>query len=78
MASIRVDRGELKSARYKSSKGHLILLVGYTPNGDYIVNDPYSEVPNGAEIEYTEADIGKVWLDKGGVAVVIRAPGAKN
>lgn len=78
MASIRVGRGDLKAARYKTSNGHLILLVGYTASGNYIVNDPYSEGAGGAEIEYTEAEIAKVWLDKGGVGIVIRRPGVKN
>jgi hypothetical protein len=74
MASIRANPGELRNARYKKTRGHLILLIGNRANGDYIVNDPYSEGPRGAEIIYARADIEKVWLDNGGVGIVIRKP----
>jgi hypothetical protein len=78
MASIRVARGELRNAQYKTSGGHLILLVGLRANGDYIVNDPYSAGPGGAEIDYAAEDIEKVWLEKGGVGILIRPPGAEK
>lgn len=71
IASIRVDEGELRGARYPKSNGHLIVITGMTPGGKVIVNDPYSAGPGGAEIEYETVDIEKVWLDRGGVAVVI-------
>lgn len=74
MASIRANPGELRNARYKKTRGHLILIVGTRANGDYIVNDPYSEGPRGAEITYAREDIEKVWLDNGGVGIVIRKP----
>ncbi|MGI8907995.1 MAG: C39 family peptidase [Candidatus Sumerlaeaceae bacterium] len=74
MASIRVGKGELNRALYSASGGHLMLLRGFRRNGDYIVNDPYSAGPKGGAIDYTEEDIGKVWLDKGGVGIIIRNP----
>lgn len=74
MASIRVILGELPSSSYKKSNGHLILLCGFRKNGDYIVNDPYCSGPKGAEIYYPAHEIEKVWLDKGGVGIIIRKP----
>jgi hypothetical protein len=74
VASIRVRSGELSGAKYRKSKGHLILIRGFTAAGNYIVNDPYSPGPRGKEIEYAAADLDKVWLDKGGVAIVMRKP----
>lgn len=71
IASIRVNEGELRGARYPKSNGHLIVITGMKPGGKVIVNDPYSAGPGGAEIEYEADDIEKVWLDRGGVAVVI-------
>lgn len=71
IASIRVGEGELRNARYPKSNGHIIVIVGHDANGDYIVNDPYSAGPGGAEIRYFADDIEKVWLDKGGVAVLV-------
>jgi hypothetical protein len=74
MASIRVDNGELHGAEYQKSNGHLILLVGFRSNGDYIVNDPYTLGPRGGAIDYSQGDIEKVWLDKGGVGLIIKKP----
>lgn len=74
MASIRAKQGELRGARYKFSGGHLICIRGFTADGDYIVNDPYSAGPGGKEIVYHKEDIAKVWFEKGGVGIVIRKP----
>jgi hypothetical protein len=74
VASIRAGKNELPSSEYKSTNGHLILIRGFTPDGDYIVNDPYSQGPEGAESVYGKDEITKVWLDKGGVGVVIHPP----
>jgi hypothetical protein len=74
MASIRVADGELRGADYRKSNGHLILLVGFKTNGDYIVNDPYTTGPGGAAIDYHQDDIEKVWLECGGVGLIIKLP----
>lgn len=71
IASIRVGEKELRNARYPKSNGHIIVIIGYDAKGDYIINDPYSAGPGGAEIRYFAEDMEKVWLDKGGVAVLV-------
>ncbi len=71
IASIRVGKGELRGARYPKSDGHLIVITGYNGLDKVRVNDPYSVGPGGGEIEYETSDIEKVWLDKGGVAILI-------
>lgn len=71
IVSIRVAEGELRRAAYPKSNGHIIVVTGMRKNGDYIVNDPYSVGPGGAEIDYISEDMAKVWLDKGGVAVLV-------
>lgn len=71
IASIRVQEGELRGARYPKSNGHLIVITGITPDGKVLVNDPYSAGPGGEEIEYERADIETCWLDRGGVAIVV-------
>lgn len=76
MASIRVKEGELPTARYPKSAGHLILIRGFRPDGAFVVNDPYSPGSGGAEIVYSEEEMTKVWFDKGGVGIVIRRPAA--
>lgn len=77
IASIRVGEGELRGARYPKSNGHLIVIVGYGENGRVLVNDPFSVGPGGAEIEYESDDIEKVWLDRGGVAILIESEQSK-
>lgn len=73
MASIRVKLGELANADYgKGSNGHLILLRGYCQNGDYIVNDPYIRGPQGEEVHYSASDLEQVWLERGGVGILIQ------
>ena len=39
IASVRVDPAELTGSEYTSA-GHLVVIVGFTDEGDVIVNDP--------------------------------------
>ena len=78
VASIRARKGELTRARYDRTAGHLILIRGFTPEGEYIVNDPYSEGPEGEESVYPKDDIRRVWFDKGGAGIVILDPRARK
>jgi hypothetical protein len=72
IASIRFRRGELRNAHYQNTGGHLILIRGFTQEGDYVVNDPYNPGPDGEEVVYLKDDMQKVWFDKGGVGIVYR------
>jgi phage protein D len=52
--------------------GHMILVIGRTPNGDYIVNDPYGSVNDdyqdsskGCGEVYTKSMLTRRWLDRG-------------
>jgi len=57
-----------------SSVGHLVLVVGYTPSGDFILNDPWGNAnqpnwgiyPNGAYVTYSWSKLAAKWM----VAVV--------
>jgi hypothetical protein len=40
VASIAFGRGELTGAPISSSNGHLLVIVGFTADGDVVVNDP--------------------------------------
>ena len=71
VASIRFKEGECRSFVMKKTAGHLIVIRGMTASGDLIVNDPASrERGNGAV--YPAEEMRRAWLDKGGVAYVIR------
>jgi hypothetical protein len=53
--------------------GHMVVVTGKTPQGDYIVNDPYGSlndgytgaVENGKSAVYKKSDLTYRWLDKG-------------
>ena len=74
IASIRFKDGSVPSAVMKQTAGHLIVIRGFTPGGDVIVNDPASrDRGNGAV--YKADELARAWFDHGGVADVIRRPG---
>lgn len=73
VASIRFNKGEVKGFLYESTRGHLLVIRGFKPNGDVIVNDPArKEKGNGAV--YPADQFAKAWFDHGGVAYVIQKP----
>jgi hypothetical protein len=75
IASIRFQAGTFPSALLPSTSGHLIVIRGFTPSGDVIVNDPASrERGNGAF--YRADELARAWFDHGGVGYVIRKPAA--
>ena len=74
IASIRFNAGEFPSEVLKSSKGHLIVVRGFTADGDAICNDPGRRAV-GKDVVYKADELGHAWFDKSGVGYVIRAPG---
>ena len=53
--------------------GHMVVVIGKTPSGDYIVNDPYgslndgytSSVTNGKGAIYKKSDLNRRWVPDG-------------
>jgi hypothetical protein len=75
IASINFQsRDEFPSALVGPTAGHLIVIRGFTPTGDAIVNDPASrEKGNGAI--YKADELARAWFtNAGGVAYIIRPP----
>jgi len=73
VASIRFEKGEFPTAVLPSTNGHLIVIRGFTPAGDVIVNDPASR-ERGNGVVYRADELGRAWFGHGGVAYVIRPP----
>jgi hypothetical protein len=70
IAAVQFKRGEFPAAAIASTNGHLIVIRGFTPAGDAIVNDPASrDKGNGAV--YPAADLARAWFGHGGVGYVI-------
>ncbi|MFC5823804.1 C39 family peptidase [Nonomuraea insulae] len=70
-------KGELPGAGY-GTDGHLMAIVGFTPTGDVIANDPASSGNAAVRHVYPRAAFENVWLrssSSGGVAYVIHPPG---
>lgn len=73
VASIRFNKGEVKGFLYESTRGHLLVIRGFKPNGDVIVNDP-ARKEKGNGVVYPADQFAKAWFDHGGVAYVIHRP----
>lgn len=75
VASIRFNEGEFPSSVLKSSKGHLIVIRGFTKDGDAICNDPGNRA-RGNNVVYKANELGHAWFDHGGVGYIIKGPTA--
>lgn len=69
--SYRWSGDDLPGAPIDQSDGHLVVLCGFTSNGDCAINDPAH--PD-LRVVYPRAAIERIWQRGGGVAYVV-APG---
>ena len=77
IASIYFERGEATGFIYERTGGHLLVIRGFTPSGDIIVNDPASrDKGNGAV--YPAGEFARAWFDNGGVGYVIHKTAEAN
>jgi hypothetical protein len=74
VVSVSFKESQLTGSGY-STNGHLMVIRGFTANGDVIANDPASHLdPNNASVRtvYNRAEFENVWIPaSGGVAYVI-------
>lgn len=73
IASIRFRKGEVKGLLYEFTKGHLLVIRGFKPDGSVIVNDP-ARKDQGNGVVYPAAELAKAWFNHGGVGYVIEKP----
>jgi hypothetical protein len=74
IASIRINKGEMSHNPKRQSDGHLIVIVGFTENGDVLVNDPVGETVEEGTATYKRQDMETIWLQRGGVAYILLPP----
>lgn len=70
--SITFAKGGLSGAPLKQTRGHLLVVTGFTSKGDVIVNDPAA--PSSATVRrvYKRREFARVWLNnKHGIAYVL-------
>ncbi|MDI7246430.1 MAG: peptidase C39 family protein [Bacillota bacterium] len=68
--SIRFGPGQLKGGPLNSTSGHLIVVRGFTKDGDVIVNDPAGRTEAEGHVVYKRHELLRAW--KNGVAYIIR------
>lgn len=74
VAAIKFETGQFPSALYQETDGHLIVIRGFTPEGNVIVNDPASK-DKGERVIYQADELAIAWFtNAGGVGYVIRKP----
>ena len=78
VASVSFKKGELTGAGY-GTNGHILVIVGFTPDGDVVVNDPASHLiqsNNQVRVVYDRAEFESVWVPRsGGIVYVIHPAG---
>ena len=73
VASIAFGPGELDDAPISSTPGHLLVIVGFTRNGNVVVNDPAASSRSGVRRVYDRGQLERAWLKgSGGTTYVIR------
>jgi hypothetical protein len=74
--SIGWKEGELIGAPIGHSGGHLVVLRGFTKEGDPIVNDPAYPSDDSVRVIYKRAELERAWLGHSGGIVYIVQPNA--
>lgn len=72
-ASVRFKVEDLERPPPYSTQGHLLLVRGFLPTGEIVVNDPASS-EKGEGFVWLPEDFEKAWFGKGGVAYVFEVP----
>ncbi len=72
IASLTFAPGKLKKSPIKFSKGHLVVIKGFSRNGNVIVNDPAAPTNETVGIVYNRKEFAGAWLkNKFGTAYII-------
>jgi hypothetical protein len=76
VASLAWDPGELGNAAVPSTDGHLLVIVGFSPAGDVVVNDPAADPRRGLSVRrvYPRSQVERLWLTHSGGTVYLIYP----
>jgi hypothetical protein len=69
--SIAFNPGELSASPISSTSGHLIVVRGFTADGNVIVNDPIASTARSVRLVYNRNELGRIWLRSGGIAYLV-------
>lgn len=76
VATLRWKKGELEGSPNAWSDGHLLVALGFTNDGDVVVNDPAANPAKSEPVRrtYKRRDFHRAWLEHGqGIVYAIRA-----
>ena len=71
IATICFETGELKGSMAESSQGHVIVVKGFSSDGNVVCNDPAGKDAKEGIVTYSRDDLEKVWFKKSGIGYVI-------
>ena len=76
VASLAWNPGDLGNASVPSTDGHLLVIVGFTPDGNVIVNDPAANPNLGQSVRrvYDRRQLEGLWLEHSGGTVYLIYP----
>lgn len=76
--SVSVSYGLLKGGAAQDDDGHLVIIAGFTPEGDPVINDPWAKLDEGQPVRrvYRRADLDRAWLASRRTAYLV-APEAR-
>jgi hypothetical protein len=76
VASLAWSPGELRNAAVPSTNGHLLVIVGFTADGDAVVNDPAADPRLGLSVRrvYPRGQLEQLWLTHSGGTVYLIYP----
>ncbi|MFP2928962.1 C39 family peptidase [Pyxidicoccus sp. 3LG] len=69
--SIAYEEGTLKGSPVRRSDGHLIVVKGFTPEGDVVCNDPAFKTDETVEVTYSREELWKAWRHSRGTTYVV-------
>nr|WP_253910617.1 C39 family peptidase [Pyxidicoccus fallax] len=69
--SIAYEEGELRGSPLRRLDGHLIVVKGFTPEGDVVCNDPAFPTDAAVEVTYPREQLLKAWRHSRGATYVL-------
>ncbi len=74
VASIAWEEGQLNNASQSSSKGHLVAVIGFTQQGDVVVNDPNVTQEMAVRRVLRRDEFFAAWQRRSGATYIFRWP----
>jgi hypothetical protein len=71
VASVAYPKGALTGAPTRGTDGHLVVIRGFTADGDVVTNDPAASTERSVRRRYDRGQFERAWLDGSGGTVYV-------